>query len=105
MADVFVVGAPHTTASQEIRYCVSPEGIRVAYAIAGEGPPLVKTANWLTHLDLEWHSPVWAHWLHGLAQRFRLIRYDQGLRPLRLGRKRIQLRTWVDDLELVVDSV
>jgi len=106
VADVIEMGARPTPASQEIRYCVSPEGVRVAYAIAGEGPPLVKTATWLTHLDREWHSPVWAHWLRGLAQRFRLIRYDQrgcGLSDWEVNE--FSLKAWVDDLELVVDSV
>ena len=42
---------------QQIRYCRSPDGVRVAYATSGTGPPLVKAANWLTHLDLEWSSP------------------------------------------------
>src|SRR5262245_26423705 len=62
---------------QQIRYCVSPDGVRVAYASSGTGPPLVKAANWLTHLDLEWSSPIWAHWLDGLAQHHRLVRYDE----------------------------
>lgn len=106
VADVSDTGSAPTPARQEIRYCVSPAGVRVGYAIAGEGRPLVKTANWLTHLDLEWHSPVWAHWLQGLAQRFRLIRYDQrgcGLSDWEVNE--FSLDAWVDDLELVVDSV
>ena len=90
---------------QEIRNCLSPEGVRVAYAVAGEGPPLITTANWFTHFDLEWQSPVWTHWLRGLAQRFRLIRYDQ--RGCGLSNRDVNefsFETWVDDLELVVDS-
>ena len=45
----------------------SGDGVCVAYATAGNGPPLVKAANWLTHLELDWESPIWGHWLHGLA--------------------------------------
>jgi DNA-binding winged helix-turn-helix (wHTH) protein/pimeloyl-ACP methyl ester carboxylesterase len=62
---------------QEIRFCRAPDGTRLAYARVGEGPPLVKAANWMTHLDYDWESPVWAHWLRGLARHRELIRYDQ----------------------------
>jgi len=91
---------------QDIRYCVSGDGACVAYATAGEGPPLVKAANWLTHLQLEWDSPIWAHWLHELARGHRLIRYDErgcGLSDWDVGD--FGFDDWVDDLELVVDSV
>src|SRR5262245_3924224 len=57
----------HPRESQEIRYCTSPDGVRIAYACTGTGPPLVKAANWLTHLDLEWESPIWSHWMDALS--------------------------------------
>ena len=106
VGDVVEVGAPTTQVTQEIRYAASPDGVRVAFAVAGDGPPLVKAANWLTHLDLEWESPVWSHWLHGLAARFRLIRYDErgcGLSDWKVDE--FTFDAWVDDLEVVVDSV
>jgi pimeloyl-ACP methyl ester carboxylesterase/DNA-binding winged helix-turn-helix (wHTH) protein len=90
---------------QQIRYCVSPDGVRVAYALSGSGPPLVKAANWLTHLDLEWSSPIWSHWIDALAQRHRLIRYDErgcGLSDWEVAD--FGFDAWVDDLELVVDA-
>jgi DNA-binding winged helix-turn-helix (wHTH) protein len=90
---------------QQIRYCVSPDGVRVAYAGSGTGPPLVKAANWLTHLDLEWSSPIWAHWLDGLAQHHRLVRYDErgcGLSDWEVAD--FSFDAWVNDLELVVDA-
>jgi DNA-binding winged helix-turn-helix (wHTH) protein len=62
---------------QQIRYCHAADGIRLAYASSGHHPPLVKVANWMTHLDLEWTSPVWAHWLEEMSSRHRLIRYDE----------------------------
>ncbi len=101
-------GAPPATAAlpQDIRYCVSPDGVGVAYAEAGHGPPLVKAANWLTHLELEWDSPIWSHWLHGFAERHRLIRYDErgcGLSDWDVDD--FSFDAWVDDLELVVDAV
>lgn len=97
------VGTPGARVPQQIRYCVSPDGVRVAYAVSGSGPPLVKAANWLTHLDLEWTSPIWAHWLDGLAQRHTLIRYDErgcGLSDWDVPN--FSFDSWVDDLELVV---
>ena len=53
---------------QEIRFCTTKDGHRLAYATIGEGPPLVRAAHWITHLDYDWHSPVWRHWLEGLAR-------------------------------------
>ncbi|QBR94240.1 alpha/beta fold hydrolase [Nocardioides euryhalodurans] len=91
---------------QEIRYCTSPDGVRIAYAVSGSGPPLVKAANWLTHLDLEWESPIWAHWIDGLSDSHRLVRYDErgcGLSDWEVDD--IGIEAWVEDLELVVDSV
>ncbi|MGH3359677.1 MAG: alpha/beta fold hydrolase [Nocardioidaceae bacterium] len=90
---------------QQIRYCVSDDGVRVAYAFSGNGGPLVKAANWLTHLDLEWESPIWAHWLDALARHHRLIRYDErgcGLSDWEVAD--FGFDAWVNDLELVVDA-
>lgn len=90
---------------QELRYCLSPDAVCVAYAVAGAGPPLVKAANWLTHLALEWDSPIWGHWLHALAERRTLIRYDErgcGLSDWDVPD--FSFDAWVDDLELVVDA-
>lgn len=91
--------------AQEIRHCRSPAGVRIAYASSGTGPPLVKAANWLTNIDLEWESPVWAHWIDALSDRHRLVRYDErgcGLSEWEV--RDFDVDTWVEDLELVVDS-
>ena len=53
---------------QDIRFCTAPDGVRIAYATVGEGSPLVKAANWLSHLEFDWNSPVWRHWLRELAE-------------------------------------
>jgi hypothetical protein len=47
------------------------------WAKHGKGPPIVRAANWLTHLEYDWESPVWPHWLEGLAERYTLVRYDE----------------------------
>ena len=91
--------------AQEIRFCTAGDGTRLAYATSGAGPPVVKAANWLSHLDYDWESPVWRHWLAELWRRFRLVRYDErgcGLSDWDIGR--FSFDDWVDDLETVVDA-
>ena len=91
---------------QDIRFCTAPDGVRLAFATAGEGPPLVKTANYLTHLELDWHSPVWRHWMDLLSRDHRLIRYDErgsGLSDWNVDD--ISFEVWVRDLETVVDTL
>ena len=78
----------------------------LAYAIDGEGPPLVKASNWLTHLDYERQSPVWRHWVRELSRGHRLIRYDE--RGCGLSDREFDgmptLDTYVGDLAAVVDA-
>jgi DNA-binding SARP family transcriptional activator len=92
--------------SQTVRFCNTPDGVRLAYAIIGEGPVLVKAANWLSHLDYDWNSPVWRHWLTGLAERNTLIRYDErgcGLSDWNVNE--FTLEAWITDLETVVEAM
>ena len=63
--------------SQQIHFCASRDGTRIAHATIGEGPPLVKAANWLTRVEFDWGSPVWRHWLAELARHHTLVRYDE----------------------------
>lgn len=91
---------------QEIKFCTSSDGMRIAYAKTGSGPPLVKVANWLSHLEFDWESPVWRHWLNGLSQHHTLIRYDQrgcGLSDREADR--LSIEALVDDLEEVVNDL
>jgi len=90
---------------QEIHFCTTSDGVRIAYALAGEGPPLVKTANWLNHLEYDWQSPIWSHLLHVLAAEHRLIRYDargNGLSDWELDD--ISFDAFVRDLESVIEA-
>lgn len=64
-------------ARQAIRFCTAPDGARIAYATLGDGPPLLKTANWMSHLEYDWKSPLWRHLARELSRDFQLIRYDQ----------------------------
>jgi pimeloyl-ACP methyl ester carboxylesterase/DNA-binding winged helix-turn-helix (wHTH) protein len=102
---VAAVQSPTDPPPQEIRFCTAADGTRLAYATTGSGPPLVKAANWLSHLDYDWQSPVWRHWLAELSRRFRLVRYDErgcGLSDWDVGR--FSFDSWVDDLAAVVDA-
>lgn len=89
---------------QQVRFCTAADGVRLAYAVHGHGPPLVRAATWLTHLDFDWESPVWRHWLVDLADGHALVRYDErgcGLSDPDVGRE-LSVDTWVADLEAVV---
>ncbi|WFE25850.1 alpha/beta fold hydrolase [Solwaraspora sp. WMMD791] len=99
-------GAPGGPESQIVRFCRADDGTRIAYATVGSGPPLLKAANWMSHLDLEWTTPVWSHWLSGLARNRQLVRYDErgcGLSDWDVPS--FSFDDWVDDLETVVDAV
>jgi len=92
--------------SQAIRFCTAPDGVRLAYASVGQGPVLVKAANWLSHLEHDWNSPVWRHWLTGLAENNTLVRYDErgcGLSDWNVDQ--FTLDAWVLDLEAVVNAM
>lgn len=88
---------------QHVRYLTTPDGVHLAWAEAGAGPVLVKPATWLTHLEYDWESPVWRHWMQFLSSHFRYIRYDErgcGMtdwRPCNIAPEH-----WVQDLECVV---
>jgi pimeloyl-ACP methyl ester carboxylesterase/DNA-binding winged helix-turn-helix (wHTH) protein len=90
---------------QDIRFSVTNDGVRLAWASTGEGPPLVKASNWLTHLDFEWGSPIWQHWWTELSKHHRLIRYDErGNGMSQRDVPHVSFDTWVNDLETVVDA-
>ncbi len=91
--------------TQSIRFCTTEDGVRLAYATMGAGPPLVKAANWLTHLEYDLESPVWRHWHRDLGRRFEVLRYDErgcGLSDHDVDDFSVDV--WVRDLEAVVDA-
>lgn len=97
--------APPTT-NQTIRYCFAHDGVRIAYAVTGTGPPLVKTANWLNHLELDWGSPLWGRMVGGLSEDFRLVRYDERANGLSdWDVNELSFGALVSDLEAVVDAL
>ena len=90
---------------QHIRYVKSSDGTRLAWAESGEGPVLVKAANWLTHLEYEWESPLWKHWIQFFSEHCRFVRYDErgcGMSDWHGGG--LTVDQWTADLESVIDA-
>lgn len=90
---------------QTIGFCKAEDGVRIAYASVGSGPPLVKTANWLNHLDLDWESPIWGEMFQKLSENNTFIRYDErgnGLSDWDVPE--ISFASFLHDLETVVDD-
>jgi pimeloyl-ACP methyl ester carboxylesterase/DNA-binding SARP family transcriptional activator len=95
-------------ATQRVSFCHTPDDVRLAYAVSGTGPPLVKASNWLTHLDHDWENPVWQPWWEALSARHTLVRYDErgsGLSDWDVDEDSFTLDAWVRDLETVVDAL
>jgi pimeloyl-ACP methyl ester carboxylesterase len=89
---------------QQIQYCTTPDGVRLAYSIIGKGKSLVRTPHWFAHLEHDLASPVTRHMLLGMAHHHALLRYDPrgvGLSQRDVGE--ISFERWVADLETVVD--
>jgi len=94
-----------TKQQQEVHFCTASDGVRIAYALAGQGLPVVKAANWLNHLEYDWQSPIWSRLLHELATRHRLVRYDErgnGLSDWDVDD--ISFEAFVRDLESVIEA-
>jgi class 3 adenylate cyclase len=90
---------------QQIRFCTTSDGVRIAYATVGRGPPLVRVLGWFTHLEFEWENPIWRGFIDGFSRRFLLIRYDgRGMGLSDRGVNEYSLEAHVRDLEAVVDA-
>ena len=88
---------------QEIRFCRGRDGVRLAYAIHGSGPPLVVVSCWLSHLQHDWHSPVWRHFLDQLGEIATVVRYDErGFGMSDWAVEDFSLEARVGDLEAVL---
>src|SRR5215203_5054951 len=90
---------------QQIRLCTTRDGVRLAYATSGQGPPLLRLGSFINHLEFDWDSPVWRHWLQELSRDHTLVRYDAracGLSDRDVGE--ITFDAWVNDLEAVADA-
>ncbi|MEO1574439.1 MAG: alpha/beta fold hydrolase [Pseudomonadota bacterium] len=91
---------------QRIRFCTASDNARIAYATVGDGPPIIKAANWLSHLELDWDAPIWSPLFRQLARHHRVVRYDErgnGLSDWEVDD--ISFDAFVTDLESVVDAL
>ncbi len=94
----------HELPPQKIQYCQAKDGTRLAYSVVGDGPPLVKTANWLNHIQHDWDSPLWRHWIEELTRGRTLVRYDERGNGLSdWNTPDLSFGAFVQDLECVVD--
>lgn len=90
---------------QQVRYVKASDGTRLAWADSGAGPIVVKAANWLTHLEYEWDSPVWKHWIEFFSSHWRFVRYDErgcGMSEWQAGP--LSLAQWAADLDAIIDA-
>lgn len=95
-----------TPVQQTIRFIKSADGTRLAVATSGSGAPLVKSANWLSHLEFDWHSPVWRHWFQFLSRGRQLIRFDpRGCGLSDWDVPDLSHEAQVADLEALIDSM
>ena len=91
---------------QRIQFCTAPDGTRIAWSAVGSGPPIVKTANWMSHLEYEWESPLLRHWLVELSREHTLIRYDcRGNGLSDRGAEDLSLDAFLQDLECVSGTI
>jgi len=91
---------------QSIKFCRAPDGVRIAYAVHGSGPPLLVSTCWLSQLQYDWESPVWQHFLRDLGRFATVIRYDErghGLSDWEVRDYGLEAR--IGDLEAVADDV
>jgi pimeloyl-ACP methyl ester carboxylesterase/DNA-binding CsgD family transcriptional regulator len=94
-----------TRGDQEIRFCRAPDGTRLAFATHGSGPPLVVASCWLSHLQHDWQSPVWRHFLDDLGAMTTMLRYDErGFGMSDWAVDDFSLPARLADLETVVDA-
>jgi pimeloyl-ACP methyl ester carboxylesterase/DNA-binding CsgD family transcriptional regulator len=92
--------------AQHLRFVTAADGTRIAVASIGSGPPLVRAAHWMSHVEHDLASPVWRPWLTALSGHHNYIRYDQ--RGCGLSDADVHdfcLNAWVGDLEAVVDGL
>jgi len=91
--------------NQSIRFCKTADGVQLAYATSGEGPPLVLSATWISHLEHQWRSLSWRPWLDAITREHRVLRYDS--RGCGLSEREVDdvsFENWIRDFECVVDA-
>ena len=91
---------------EQIRFCTSADGTRIAYATSGAGPALVWVAPFSHSLKLDWDSIIWRPWLSLLTRRHSLVRYDwRGCGLSDRDGVEFSFEKHLEDLESVVEAV
>ena len=91
--------------NQSIHFCTAADGVRLAYAVSGDGPPLVMSATWLTHLENQWRSLAWRPWLDAFSRGRKLLRYDaRGCGLSDRDTSDLSFDNWVSDFECVINA-
>jgi pimeloyl-ACP methyl ester carboxylesterase/class 3 adenylate cyclase/tetratricopeptide (TPR) repeat protein len=100
-----VAPLPTSSAKQRIRYTHGRDGTRLAYTVTGSGPAIVRASHWMSHLEFDWESPVWGHWIDSLSNGFTLLRYDGRLNGLSdTSCEEASFQTFISDLECVIEA-
>ena len=91
---------------QQIRFCTTSDGVRIAYATVGEGPALVYTPGWVSHLELNWEDPAQRSFYERLARHHTVVRYDKhGTGLSDRDRTDFSLEAELRDLETIIDHL
>ncbi len=62
---------------QELRFTHVASGARIAWARSGQGPPLLRAAHWMTHLEYDSVSALFRPWLERLGRALTVHRFDE----------------------------
>jgi pimeloyl-ACP methyl ester carboxylesterase len=96
---------PRQDRQREIRYCKGRDGVRIAWTSSGHGPPILRAAHWMSHLQYDWDSPIWRHWIAALGAENTLIRYDERCNGMSdWEADDISFEAMLTDLEQVVEA-
>jgi pimeloyl-ACP methyl ester carboxylesterase/DNA-binding CsgD family transcriptional regulator len=94
-----------TGARQSVHFATSFDGTRIAWALAGKGPPLVRAPTWLSHIEHDWHSPVSRHWITEFTRCHALLRIDpRGIGMSDWDVEDLSFEAIVRDVEAAIDA-
>ena len=97
--------AQMVTYAEFMRFCTSRDGTRIAYAVSGNGPPIIRLAGLFTHLEFDRESSIWRPWLSALEKGRLLIRYDaRGSGMSDSDGVKFSFEHYIEDLEAVATA-
>jgi DNA-binding SARP family transcriptional activator/pimeloyl-ACP methyl ester carboxylesterase len=103
------VGRSRTIAMPKTRYAKAGDGVHIAYQVIGDGPfDLVEVGGFVSHLEVAWEGPEYAHYLRRLASFARVICFDKrgtGMSDPVEPHALPSLERRMDDFRVVMDAV